>query len=270
MNFYKLLHYDFRRGFLERVGVMLGLCLLFWLIVQEAYESLCVTGGVYTQVGCFDLLYTILRGIPPFVLDKSESFIFPADWMLFSVTVLFWGMSYAQGDVKKLGKHLIVKSGRMKYRISKWICNLGQVFFGYLLLVVVIILYSLYKKIPVHIGINVKDVMQITQEFGVIENQTYWEIMLLNLFVIYTFSQIQMMVSLMKGSVCGVVVTISLLMLSAYYTNPYFLGSYTMGLKVQTFLLEGHPLTEVWIGNGIVLLLVLSADMCYWRKCDVV
>lgn len=265
MKFIKFFHLDFRRGMhtvwrLYLCGTVLFalLCLDFWnrsRIFLELYP------GTSRSLG--DLALYIFGGMKKFIPTPGAVFPFPTVWLLVMALACFSSLWYPLEDLYGFGKTLLTAcQSRKRWYLAKamWCGVTVSLYFALGWVVLLLGCLAMGGKFTWTISPYMMELMEITDVASIVEEwRLTLQLTLLPWLVAVTLSQLQLCLSLWMQPVLGWVVSIVVLLSSAYYASPLLLGNYAMALRDQQVLADG----VIWqVGvlycMGLLLLCVLA------------
>ncbi len=265
MKFIKFFHLDFRRGMhtvwrLYLCGTVLFalLCLDFWnrsRIFLELYP------GTSRSLG--DLALYIFGGMKKFIPTPGAVFPFPTVWLLVMALACFSSLWYPLEDLYGFGKTLLTAcQSRKRWYLAKamWCGVTVSLYFALGWVVLLLGCLAMGGKFTWTISPYMMELMEITDVASTVEEwRLTLQLTLLPWLVAVTLSQLQLCLSLWMQPVLGWVVSIVVLLSSAYYASPFLLGNYAMALRDQQVLSDG----VIWqVGvlycMGLLLLCVLA------------
>lgn len=275
MKFIKFFHLDFRRGMhtvwrLYLCGTILFalLCLDFWnrsRIFLELYPDASRSLG--------DLALYIFGGMKKFIPTPGAVFPFPTVWLLVMALACFSSLWYPLNDLYGFGKTLLTAcQSRKRWYLAKAVWC-GVTVSLYFLLGWAVLLFgclAMGGKFTWTISPYMMELMEITDVASTVEDwQLTLQLTLLPWLVAVTLSQLQLCLSLWMQPVLGWVVSIVVLLSSAYYASPFLLGNYAMALRDQQVLTDGVIWqVGVFYCMGLLLLCVI-AGLISFKQTDI-
>ena len=275
MKFIKFFHLDFRRGMhtvwrLYLCGTVLFslLCLDFWnrsRIFLELYP------GTSRSLG--DLALYIFGGMKKFIPTPGAVFPFPTVWLLVMALACFSSLWYPLNDLYGFGKTLLTAcQSRKRWYLAKAVWC-GVTVSLYFLLGWAVLLcgcLAMGGKFTWTISPYMMELMEITDVASTVEEwRLTLQLTVLPWLVAVTLSQLQLCLSLWMQPVLGWVISIVVLLSSAYYASPFLLGNYAMALRDQQVLSGG---VDCWVGAAyclVLLLLSVLTGLVSFRHTDI-
>ena len=275
MKFIKFFHLDFRRGMhtvwrLYLCGTILFslLCLDFWnrsRIFLELYPDASRSLG--------DLALYIFGGMKKFIPTPGAVFPFPTVWLLVMALACFSSLWYPLNDLYGFGKTLLTAcQSRKRWYLAKAVWC-GVTVSLYFLLGWAVLLFgclAMGGKFTWTISPYMMELMEITDVASTVEDwQLTLQLTLLPWLVAVTLSQLQLCLSLWMQPVLGWVISIVVLLSSAYYASPFLLGNYAMALRDQQVLSGG---VDCRVGAAyclVLLLLSVLTGLVSFRHTDI-
>ena len=275
MKFIKFFHLDFRRGMhtvwrLYLCGTVLFslLCLDFWnrsRIFLELYP------GTSRSLG--DLALYIFGGMKKFIPTPGAVFPFPTVWLLVMALACFSSLWYPLEDLYGFGKTLLTAcQSRKRWYLAKamWCGVTVSLYFALGWVVLLLGCLAMGGKFTWTISPYMMELMEITDVASTVEEwRLTLQLTLLPWLVAVTLSQLQLCLSLWMQPVLGWVVSIVVLLSSAYYASPFLLGNYAMALRDQQVLSGG---VDCRVGAAyclVLLLLSVLTGLVSFRHTDI-
>lgn len=275
MKFIKFFILDFRRGMhtvwrLYLCGTILFslLCLDFWnrsRIFLELYPDASRSLG--------DLALYIFGGMKKFIPTPGAVFPFPTVWLLVMALACFSSLWYPLNDLYGFGKTLLTAcQSRKRWYLEKAVWC-GVTVSLYFLLGWAVLLFgclAMGGKFTWTISPYMMELMELTDVASTVEDwQLTLQLTLLPWLVAVTLSQLQLCLSLWMQPVLGWVVSMVVLLSSAYYASPFLLGNYAMALRDQQVLSGG---VDCRVGAAyclVLLLLSVLTGLVSFRHTDI-
>ena len=135
MNFTKLIHFDVRNGICKNVGLILApfiIALISFVDFNRTFYPFALAASSASNVipTYADHIMYIYGGMAQYIPNPAEPFQFPARWMIWLISLLFFMSSYAYKDMQTFGIQIITRSGS---RRLWWLSKTLWCFFGTLL-----------------------------------------------------------------------------------------------------------------------------------------
>lgn len=261
--FFKLLHYDIKKGcFSEYRRLIVVICLTIAICIAFSKEFLLYNSSL-SESTYGDLLFYMFAGIHKFVPGTEKRFLFPAIWALLMFLPLFFVLYYPFYDLLGYGKNtLILSQNRKMWWLSKccWCFIYIAIFF--LVVYLTTAIYCLTQGIPLSFKISVNSYnMVVLKDYIESENYTLSSFSgsfspsfyLLPIFVISSYSFVQMTISLLLAPAYSYMISVSFFVLSAFYMKPFLLGNYTLALRNKCIIQQGMQMR-----TGMVLSILTS------------
>lgn len=226
-NYLKAIKYEFIVGARITKGRYIVTIFLFLLIVR----FLIFQGNI----NFWDFCVKLWEGIPVYKRSENSVFILPA-LLMFVQTVLFFVVgSYPTKEIQDYGKFSFLYSSRKQWWVRKsvWIfVNIG-IFF-----------VVLYFMIGLGTVIKTKDWSSLSIINASVAKEmsasNYRRLLvwcfLLPFMVSEVFGILQLFISVYVKPIYGYLMIEIILVLSAYFTNPFLIGNYMMLLRADVFL----------------------------------
>lgn len=255
MNWLKLFRYDIRSGLLRWrylcVPVLFWVpCFYNWIQISNAE---CVGTWMDYMIGCF-------KGLMP--LASVEDFEFPILWFLVMAGCLFLNLDYPLNDLTDAGQQVIVRSVNKKgWFLSKCVWNLMSTALYVLLGALTALAFALINGGSAQL-VNTPDVMIKALNIYTITTLTVGQTLMVAVVLPYltlvTLNMLQMVLSLVMKPIFGFLICICMLVISLFYSSPYFIGNGAMaarsGIQMEGFV---EPLPTALTCIGVMVLSIV-------------
>ena len=289
-SFLRLLASDVRFGMrcvLPRLGVVVAICaLVFFLAWVTVLFKLPETGGRLTFG---ENLLCMWRGTLPHNPGLNELFKFPMAWFALLVPMAYVSLDYPFRDLGGMGLRLIVAA---RSRWAWWgakcvwtvLCAVVCWSVPFVLSALVTLAQggewtpSARPGVAYVLGAGRNnEIAQIAQTLSsegggaeAVSSLATLDVMpavLAMAVVLAAILLVQMVVSLMVHPVVGMVASVSILFLSAFFRNHLLLGSYLMLVRAAGFMREGmEPVTGTLLALGAGLAAALLGGFVFTRR----
>lgn len=274
--FFRLFKYDLKNGtkgclktYLISFFVFL-ISFFYYLAKQTAYIA--AGGSPLLRRSYGDALLFIFGGMREFNPSVDTQFIFPALWMLICVLAVVLTVYYPTRDYSDTGMNILIRSeSRLLWWLSKYLWAAFAVALFYLLAYLALFLLCLITDVPLtmRLSSNVNVLFDMHGGGLLHPHDLAVETMLLPPLVLIACNYIQMTLSLFIRPVFAFIISISILLSSAYYRNMLLIGNYAMPVRNNLFL-EG----SIDTATGILLCMILITlsviiGSAKFRKTDI-
>lgn len=276
MRFIRCFRNDVRQGILREwyyFMPILVLAVIFCIDFYRRTNSICNYLG-YQGNRCFlDYVIFIFGGMQEYFPSPDNSFLFPAIWIVTTGYASFLTLRYPYDDLEGYGQQIILKAGkRSRWWMSKclWMC--AKTLFYYILIYLVILLCC---KVMGGTAAGYPDPFFIEKIFYIKAGsmpREFQDILLL-LFLPFLMSLTINMVQLVLGLLCGVafsfLVSLILLVGSAYYLNPVMLGNGGMLIRSSLINVAGLDPRLVILIYICIWVVALIFGMYWFQRKDI-
>jgi len=276
VNFYKLLKYDLKNGF--RVGglklmiiilMTLAFCLDFYLRKDIVYMV-----DPLTPPGTWmDYLFYIFAGIKEYTPSITEEFIFPIKWILIHLFILYSTLYYPHRDLSSLGLNVLVRTkGRLAWWLSKSIWNISYVLTCYISIFLTIIIFCLVANEPISLEITpmfVNDLLDAGSPFDTFPSYLASIILLMPMFISIVLNLVQMTLGLFIKPLYSFGMMAVILLASAYFLNPFFIGNYAMPIRSEYVIENGLQATTGVMLSALIMTLAFLIGSFYFKRYDI-
>lgn len=256
MKLFSHIRFDLTIG-LWRRGMWVKYLLWSGLFTLASWEfSGKTTSLEISQCTYGDYLLYIFGGMREYIPAPGEPFQIPFLWLINHIGILYFTLHYMHDDLEGFGQQMILRSGsRPGWWHSKCIWNVVAVLAFYLIAWGTIFLWASFQGalwsmkispfMPDLMVAGPRQIFEFTWEVAL-------EITLLPLLVTMSMSLVQMLLCLVIRPTFSYILSVIVMISSAYYLSPALLGNYAMALRSDKVVTNGVPLTL-----GIVYSLVL-------------
>ena len=229
----KFISYDLKNGLLHKVSVYL------FTIVASVIATTQVFVLIRDRGAAIDYIFDIFAGMSRFYIAPDTQFNIPFLWFVFMIIPSFLIGDYAISDLNAYGIHMIVKS---RSKVLWWISKTIWCFVS-----VVVYFVMIFFTIGIYAYITERPLVNGTETWGEYVG-VYSEIEMGTLVMhgvmgpfltILSLCMLQMVLSLVVGSLVSYVTIISYIILSAYITSPVFIGNYAMLFRNRAYMSDG-------------------------------
>ena len=266
MIFFKLWRHDLRYGLSKRLLLYLlvafGQAFLFcrgfsnWIGNMSGLPEI---GELSDTFGNY-MIY-LFQGMDEYVATPDKAFEFPAMWILIFLCGNALTLTYPLRDLEGVGQQLLIRSGRRRHW---WLAKCGWEIVSsvvYLLLLWLgVLCYCAIFQIPITLEINewLVSVMASWEITSPLNPGEVWLWLIAGpmLFMIL-LNLVELAVGLLLGTIWGFTADCVILLLSAYWMNPWLPGNYVMFLRSRWLI----PETGLALSHGIWLMLAGSLCM---------
>lgn len=272
MNFLKR---DVKLGILQRLFMYLVPILLAFMQTRECHRIFQYMDreNIFSSSGTIvDYLLYCTQGMFVFHFDPKEYFTIPIYWFLFQIYACYLIAYYANDDYSDNAKNLFVAA---RNRTSWWNAK-------YLWCIASIVLYYMVYVLSIAViscMFGGKFSLSVTPEFvGSVFNSTAMTLGMSDILVIAVLVPllittgiclVQMILGFVSTPVVSFAAMSGLYIVSAYYTEWWLPGSYTMWLRSTVVTEEGvRPISGIMFGV-MMICLAWYAGRTYFETKDV-
>lgn len=273
MKFFSFLKFDIRHGIFSRdLYKKLLIWIIFFLLGCLEFYSI-LASFEYADHSLGDNFLYIFGGMEEYVPDPSNPFRIPYLWLINHILLLYFTLHYMHDDLTGYGQHTIYRSGRRGYWwISKCFWNIGMIIFFYLSAWVIILIISCF--FDARLSFNISPYMSSLMNFGSKQIVTSsWEltieITLLPLLVTLTLSLFQMVLCLIIKPIFSYIISVIILVSSAYYLSPMLVGNYAMALRSDKVVTNGlNTLSGILYSAFFIIACIVTGSIIF-SKCNI-
>lgn len=225
-KFWKNIRYDGRAGFGRNIAYYMIWILLSVFMVGVVIAELKELSPNHAP-GCFDIAGRFLLGVEKNdILERTEIFEIPFEWLLLHTYILFGAVWYPRQDFDECGYHVWVRTrSKMAWWLSKavWLLTHVVVTYGIWLCVTVIAAMCLGGDNTFEIA-NIYHLNIPADEQG----SVFIALFFMPVLVDFSIGMMIMAVSFLVNSVIGLIVGLVVLLTSVFFHNRLLLGRYMM------------------------------------------
>ena len=247
--FFKTLKYDLKNYFLISYKKYLiplflfpSIILIFDMLLKNS-RVLNSSNATVTDLGMY-----FFRGMGEYEVGNGNIFQFPSVWMLFNLLLFYFVLYYPFNDLMGYGRQvLLLTRSRGAWWLSKCVTTTVGVLVYFMIAYIEITLYSLIAKIKFSAFVSAEAVSEIvelgTQDSNFsqlfMQEPMFIAVFVLPLLVAVALALLQMLVSLLCKPFYSYILTITILLVSAYYLSPFVIGNYAMTIRSDLVLSNG-------------------------------
>ncbi len=244
----KFIGYDMKNGLLRKWMVYFVAVVAGIIATEQVFVVIRDNGAA------IDYIFGIFAGMSRIYIAPDTQFNIPFLWFVFMIIPAFLIGDYAVNDLNAYGIHLIVKSrSKVSWWISKTIwCTISVVLY----FVVIFIVIGIYAHINGKTFVGGTDTWCKYANIyeGIDMNMLIAHGVIGPFFTILSLCMLQMVLSLLFGSLVAYVIVITYIVLSAYITHPVFIGNYAMLFRNNAYTTDG---LDFKLGMVIEALLII-------------
>ncbi len=266
MRFGRLWLHDLKNGIGRRGGqyllLLVPLTLLFCRELQGNIQGWQLIREEITTKGTWGTwILFLFQGMDEYIPSPEEPFIFPSMWVLLFLSSGFLSMGYPLNDLAGVGQQTLMRSGgRAGWWLSKCVWNFCSTLFCFSIILSVVTLFCLAKGIPLRFALDEPICQMLLESYEIPRMSTGQFLLWLVLFPFlfsWVLNLLQMVLGLVLSMVWGFGISAAVLLVSAYWKNPWILGNYAMFRRSEVFLQTGGMEAEkgllLLLGSGILL-----------------
>lgn len=276
MKFFKILKYDLKNGIIRRwpsyiVAVIMGIT--FFSHMKMMADSLETSHIDLEKATVMNYLFYLVKGMEKYIPSPDNPFEFPVVWMIIFAYGLFLTLQYPFQDMSTCGQQVLIRVGNKgNWWLGKCIWNIVSLVCYFFVLYGTIIVLCKCSGINITLGYsnNVNEtIFGITSNQQIQPKQLLLLVFLLPVFVAICMSIFQMCIGLFIKPIYSFVITMAILVLSAYYQSPWCIGNYAMIMRSEILVPDG--MSSLW---GIIMCFVFTFTFAcvgynYFKKYDI-
>lgn len=273
MCFRRQLKYDNVNGILHYWKMMIPVIILSLLVFGEFlsdYNAITKIFPTLPQPSTADFIVDMFKGMEKYEPEiKTKPFEIPAFYLFFNLYISYAIAKYPLGDLKGMGKNVLVNSKRRSsWIISKFVWCAELILVFYMITYMTAIIFSaLTGNVTFELNLDINNAIS---NMNLSQVQFFKDVIILPIVTSICISYIQLMLSFRFHFLVGNIVTIVLICLSAYESKGYLLGNYLMLLRNSSVVgLEGVSTMHGYIICSLLGLVSLFLTKKIFRKKDI-
>ncbi len=274
--FLKILKYDIRNSFLKKPFKPLIAAALFVIFLFDIYNRINTTSSLSAENMTFmDCCFCFWRGMGEYTPSKTNIFEFPAMWALFHFLILYFVLYYPYKDLMGQGRQVLVLSrSRRSWWYSKCITTVIWVLAYFVLAWLEIAVFCLCMGIKLSLSLTSSAVSAFVSASGdgafitsfYLEHTMVITVFILPFLVTVGLALLQQLLSLIIRPLYSYIVTVAILLASAYYMNPFMIGNYAMTERSDLVLSNGvNEYLGLLLCAVLILASVIAGDIIFKR-----
>lgn len=222
-----------------------------------------------------DSLAFVCQGIAPASGNAGmESFVMPVTWLLFMMLQLLIPLDHPVHSMELWGSQYIVRTGRRSWWLSKSIYTLAVNLLSFGIYLCTVILFCAAHSISLTMDGNAGFYKTL---FGAVDLSNFQMLsvsenvllfIILPLSAICAMSMIQLFIAVWFHPIAAYLVTVSLLVLSAFFRQPWLLGNHGMAIRSAMIDSGGIAPHTAVLWCAIFYLTAFFAGFIWIRKKD--
>ena len=271
---WKLLRHDIRQGSLPMwrgYFCALVICFCGSVYLKDMAEDMVHAGELLFNGTLIDYYMYSVKGMEVYKITRETTFDIPIYWFCYHIILAYIIGYYAKEDLCGYGKNsLLAAKTRTGWWMAKCIWCAGSVIVYYFMGFCGSAIYTVLAKGKMSFTVT-KDLMKhFGQGLIYLENREILLLLLLPCLISIAVSLLQMLISLVTGSVAAFAGVCILYVMSVYYTSPFLPGNYMMWVRNHTVSISSNIYMETgFLISFLIILLVLVLGMIYIERKDV-
>lgn len=274
MKLGKLVKHDLVEGTLKSLYKYL-LAVVVYVQVSAFKDVLgeCYADGVLRSAASVaDYFAYVFQGMAVYNFSPDKSFSIPILWFSFQIEIVYIIAYYPEKDFQYYGKNMLIAcKSRAGWWNAKCIWCMLSVLFYFLAASVTIWVTALCCGTKSGFAFS-EDILTllVNQHAQYLEQREFvLTVLVLPCLTTLALSLLQILLSFLINPVISFAGICILYVVSAYYTSPFWMGSYTMWLR-SSYMEEGgiDPVFGVILSLLVIFGSILFGHM-YFEKCDV-
>lgn len=219
-----------------------------------------------------DYLVYIFGGMGRYSPSPDEPFLFPGIWVCSVGLMLFLMLRYPREELYESGQQLLLRSGgRCRYWIAKCVMQLVMTVCCFTLAYGTVLLFTLLTRGTLLESLNgewVEILGRVNVNWDEIAQSPPW-MYLMPPATVLLMAGIQQIVSLLTGISIGYLVSLGLMIASAYFMTPWLAGNYGMLYRAGSVMAEGFAIEQSLLVCVLAWVLLWAAGGIYFCRMDI-
>lgn len=275
--FYRILLLDLKCGlWSQRKKYML--CILFFIIcsgilfLQWRNYQYTWPEEARTSPTLGDCLLFFFGGCDQYLFDRTRPFIFPAQWMVLLLLVLYLNLYYTNDSLHGIGVQFMT---RLKSRRAWWISKCMYVTVGVLLYYLLGVLTTVVACLLSGGDLTLQNtplLQEVMEIYALHTRQPALNLLpayLLSVLTALFLCQLQLVLSIIIRPILSFLAMAASLLLSSYFMSPFLPANYAMPVRSELYVEGGLGVTTGFITIGILLVLTLWIGWMYFKRTDI-
>jgi len=274
MTFLRLIKYDLQNGILKVWPRYLIAFALFFVACIPFYQSGLSHAEYESQAfvpfTLGDYFINILFGMDEYIFDGTNMFEFPVLWALVLLVLLYYTLNYPFRDMSSMGTHIMIASGsRKQWWLSKsiWLLLATSAYFLIGLIALTIWTVVTQGQISFSISSSIVKILDFNQELILDPPWSITSFLISSALIVAAIGMMQLLLSLLIGSVISFLATVATLFFSAYFTKGILIGNYAIAARSSAFLDGGmEPSCGITIALSIIVVTCVTGLIIINKK----
>lgn len=272
----KLLSFDIKNGLLKnKVLISASLIIPLILCIDYIFKVKGITAGQEVTLSFADYYMYIFGGMKEYIPSPTTKFIMPIMWSIVCITLFYSTLNYPFNDMSGIGNQILIRTkGRVSWWISKCIWNAICCLFFFSIIFGIIMIFCLITGAEISGEINIEILNKVY--YVAVEN-TDGQNMLMPLYMLFlpilvtsAISIMQMTISLFIKPMFSFLVTVVLLVSSAYLLSPYLIGNFLMLVRFDCIVSNGVSLGMGVFESIFVIICSIIIGVLKFRHYDII
>lgn len=272
MKFYRIVIHDIRTG-IYRKPYLLLMTFITWTLCTKAHAWY----AMWDSAGIGDYLVYCMAGMEPFQRGYGEGFQFPIQWILFWGCAFFSTLSYPRRDLTSYGQQILIRMDRkISWWISKCIWIVLNSVLSFLVYALIILIFATVNGVPLcfenqpeltlNLFVNYYELAPTLSLSGI---KVISLSLLLPLAFLISAALLQLFLSLIIPPIFAFFITLSVLITSAFLTNPFLIGNYGMVLRSSSLVEGGVTPTQGFLIFALLAIAVVIVGFHVIKRINI-
>lgn len=218
-----------------------------------------------------DLVIHMFQGMKVYDPSSGSEFDIPVVYLFISLYTAYLIGNYAQKDLCSHGLYILLRSKkRGQWWLSKCVWNVVTVLVFYLFAYLGIVLAAMFTgalsfQPSGDIHLMVADIAEEVFQ----NNRWVFIVVLMPILTSIALALLQMALSFFLKPVFSFIVIVCIVVVSAYYCSPFWIGNYSMLLRSDLVIPDGIPIYVAVVTDVLVITVSIAVGYGYIRRCDI-
>lgn len=279
MKYIKLLKFDIQNGILKKITLFITPVIISLISCLDLANKITVMNreGFHPskfQASFSNYIAYLYGGMAEYVPDPNNPFIFPVRWLVVFLLILFLTLNYPYDDMQSFGQQILIRTkGRSLWWLAKCGWNICCTLVYHFIIYLTTLIFCLATNADVISGIdsNLLNVVFSTNRATQVPGNKVlpFSILLLPIAMSIGITLLQMVLSLFIKPIFSFLVLSLLMLSSAYFMSPFWIGNYAMLVRYDLMHTRGVHITAGIITSIVLICLAFIVGLIRFRYYDI-
>lgn len=244
---------------------------LFCMMFFNGVTTFQLTEQIVSKGSMMDCTIYIFKGMNVYIPSVESPFQIPIIWLLIQVMIAFFIVNYPTQDLHSYGLQILARTkNRFLWWSSKCIWNIFTVVSIYLTCFTCILLLTLFfGKLSLTPNAEISLLINEFELYNLKLSQLFVAVFVLPILTSIAISLLQMTISFILTPVYSYMIIVCIMVASAYFCSPIFIGNFSMILRNQLIYSEGSNNLTAIVMNIVVIIISITVGHLYFSRYDI-